>query len=60
VLLLDSYSVCYWTDVTFVIGWLQRLLSVGLTDCVIFATLQNLFLTVTVQDDFSVWISRIY
>jgi hypothetical protein len=42
------------------IGWLQRLLSVGLTDCVIFATLQNLFLTVTVQDDFSVWISRIY
>jgi hypothetical protein len=20
--LLDSYSVCYWTDTTFVIGWL--------------------------------------
>jgi predicted DNA-binding ribbon-helix-helix protein len=34
--------------------------AVGLTDCVIFATLQNLFLTATVQDDFSVWMSRIY
>jgi predicted DNA-binding ribbon-helix-helix protein len=33
---------------------------VGFTDCVIFATLPNLFLTATVQDDFSGWMSRIY
>src|SRR5262245_485120 len=72
--LLDGCGVCYWTDhscvtgrlqrlsladTTCVTGRLQRLLCVvGFTDCVIFATLQNLFLTATVQDDFSVWMSR--
>jgi len=45
----------------FVIGWLQRLLSAaGFTYCVVFATLQNLFFTATVQDDFLGWMSRIY
>src|SRR5215472_6907929 len=54
-------SVCYWTDTTFVIGWLQRLLSAaGFTYCVIFATLKNLFFTATVQGDFFGWMSRIY
>src|SRR6516164_4084396 len=59
---------CYWTAAAFVIGRTPRLLldgcsvycAVGFTECVIFATLQNLFLTATVQDDFSVWMSRIY
>src|SRR6516164_5257367 len=59
-LLLDSYSVCYWTNTTFVIGGCSVYCAVGFTECVIFATLQNLFLTATVQDDFSVWMSRIY
>src|SRR5207253_3130456 len=52
-LLLGGRHVCYWMAAAFI--W-----AVGLTDCVIFATLQNLFLTATVQDDFSVWMSRIY
>ena len=59
---------CYWTATAFVIGRTPRLLLggctvywvVGFTYCVIFATLQNLFLTATVQGDFSGWMSRIY
>jgi hypothetical protein len=59
----------YWTAAAFVIGRVQRVsldgrtvccVRWGITNCVIFATLQNLFLTATVQDDFSVWMSRIY
>src|SRR5260370_35253624 len=51
----------YWVAAEFVIGRLQRLLSVvGFTYCVIFATLQNLFFTATVQSDFFGWMSRIY
>jgi hypothetical protein len=51
----------YWAAAEFVIGRLQRLLSVvGFTYCVIFATLQNLFFTATVQSDFFGWMSRIY
>src|SRR5262249_42766582 len=59
--LWDGCSVCYWTDAAFVIARLQCLLCVvGFTNCVIFATLQNLFLTATVKDDFSSWMSRVY
>jgi len=53
-LLLDGHSVCLLDGRTVCCVWW------GITDCVIFATLQNLFLTATVQDDFSVWMSRIY
>src|SRR5215472_9860114 len=59
----------YWTAAAFVIGRVQRVsldgrtvccVRWGITNCVIFATLQNLFFTATVQDNFSVWMSRIY
>jgi hypothetical protein len=49
--------VCYWTDTAFV-NWTAAAFIVRI--CVIFATPQNLFFTATMEDDFSVWMSRIY
>jgi len=60
--LLNGCSVCYWTDTACVTERPHRLLCLVEHHrlCVIFATLQNLFLSATVQDNFSVWMSRIY